>query len=57
MPKVTKAEPDLSMNWVQYPDGSYGVEIYLTGFSSKAEAEAAMDHVQRQLCANEIPTH
>ena len=44
----------ISMRPVRYEDGSYGVELTVTGLSSEQQAEAAMQHMQRLFCAAEI---
>ena len=44
----------ISMKPVQYEDGSWGVELVVTGLSSEQQAEAAMLHMQMLFCADEI---
>jgi len=44
----------ISMRPVRYEDGSYGVELSVTGLVSEQQAEAAMLHIQRMFCAAEI---
>jgi len=43
-----------SMRPVRYEDGSWGVELFLTGINSEQQAEAVMLHMQRMFCADEI---
>ncbi len=44
----------ISLRHVRYEDGSYGVEMTVTGLASEQQAEAAMQHMQRLFCADEI---
>jgi hypothetical protein len=45
----------ISMRTVQFTDdGSWGVELTVTGLVSEKQAEAAMQHMQRLFCAEEI---
>lgn len=44
----------ISMRPVQYPDGTWGVELTVTGLTSEQQAEAAMQYMQRLFCAEEI---
>ncbi len=44
----------ISMKLVQCEDGSWGVELVVSGLSSEQQAEAAMIHMQRLFCAGEI---
>jgi len=50
----TQAQPTFSMQPVEYPNGSWGVTVYVTGMASRAQAEAAMAHMQRLFCGDEI---
>lgn len=49
------ATPIISMHWMKSEDGSYGVELLLTGLVSQAQAEAAMRFMESPLCGNQIP--
>ena len=42
------------MRPVQYQDGTWGVELTVTGLTSEQQAEAAMQHMQRMFCAEEV---
>lgn len=44
----------ISMRPVRYEDGSYGVELTVTGLANEQQAEAAMQHMERLFCAEEI---
>lgn len=45
----------ISMRPVQYTDdGSWGVELTVTGLASEQQADAAMLHMQRLFCGDEI---
>lgn len=44
----------ISMQTVSYPDGSFGVNLYLTDLLSQEHAEAAMAHMERLFCGDEI---
>lgn len=48
--------PTITMRPVQYPDGSWGVELTVTGLESEHQAEAAMLHMERLFCAAPIQT-
>lgn len=48
--------PTITMRPVQYPDGSWGVELTVTGLVSEKQAEAAMLHMGRLFCAAPIQT-
>ncbi len=47
-------QPTFTMRPVRYEDGSYGVEATITGLKSEQQAEAAMLHMQRLFCAEEM---
>ena len=47
----------ISMKSVQHPDGSYSVELTVTGLSSEDQANAVMQHMQRLFCGEEINEH
>lgn len=49
--------PTFSMQPVSYPDGSWGVSVQVTGLASKQQAEAAMAHMERLFCGDEIKTN
>lgn len=44
----------ITMRPVQYPDGTWGVELTVTGLTSEKQAEAAMLHMERLFCAGKI---
>lgn len=44
----------ITMRPVLYGDGTWGVELTVTGLTSEQQAEAAMQHMQRLFCAKEI---
>ena len=46
--------PTISMQVVKLEDGTFGVSLIVAGLSSKSQAEAAMAHMERQLCGQEI---
>lgn len=46
--------PTISMQVVKLEDGTFGVSLIVAGLSSQAQAEAAMAHMERQLCGQEI---
>lgn len=52
-----KHTPTISMRPVRYEDGTYGVELTVTGLASEQQAEAAMQHMQRLFCGHEIGEH
>lgn len=49
--------PSISMRWVQQEDGSYAVEMMVSGLASQQQAEAAMLHLQRKLCDGELTSN
>jgi hypothetical protein len=49
-----EAAPTFSMQPIEYPDGSWGVTVYVTGLATQQQAEAAMNHMQRLFCGAEI---
>jgi hypothetical protein len=44
----------ISMQTVRYEDGTFGVDLYVTGLTSQAHADAACEHMQVLFCGNEI---
>jgi hypothetical protein len=54
--KAPPASPTISMQTVAYEDGSFGVNLYMTGLVSQAHADAAYEFISRQLCGDEIKT-
>jgi hypothetical protein len=56
-PTQQSAMTTISMRWLKHEDGSYGVELLVSGLTSEAQAEAAMVHLQRTLCGQEISTN
>lgn len=52
-----EARSTITMRWLKHGDGSFGVELLVNGLTSEAQAEAAMAHLQRTLCGQEIATH
>lgn len=50
------ATPTISMQSVQHEDGSWGVNLYVTGLQSEKHADAALDHMARLFCGAEIKT-
>lgn len=46
----------ITMRIVQYPDGTWGVHLELTGLTSEKQALAGMRHMERMLCDGEIKT-
>lgn len=52
--KTPAPRPTISMHWIRLEDGSYGVQLLVTGLSSQAQAEAAMDHMQQLMCGQQI---
>lgn len=50
-------EPTISMRTVLYEDGSYGVEMTLTGLADEQQAQAALLHIQNLFCGTEVPEH
>lgn len=49
-----RANTTISMATVEYEDGSWGVNVYLTGLASAKHAEAARDHMAQLFCGDEI---
>lgn len=49
--------PTFSMQPVRYDNGSWGVAVQLTGLTSKQQAQAAMQHMERLFCGAEIQAH
>lgn len=47
-------QPTFSIQPVKYPDGSFGVTLYLTGLETLQQAEAAIATMQHLLCGAEI---
>lgn len=45
------------MRRIKQSEGSYAVELVVSGLPSEQQAEAAMAHLQRVLCADEISTN
>lgn len=45
----------ISIRTAKYEDDSWGVEVFVTGLNSEAEANAAADHMQKLFCAEGIP--
>lgn len=55
VPKVGREpSPTISMRPVLYEDGSFGVELTMTGLTSQQQAQAAILHMQRLFCGQEI---
>lgn len=52
--KALLACPTISMESVQYEDGSWGVNLYMTGLASEKHADAAREYMARQFCGDEI---
>lgn len=52
--KKAKQRETISMRPVRYEDGSYGVDVNVTGLKSEQQAELAMQHMQRLFCGQEI---
>lgn len=53
-PEAERAGQTISMQTVQHEDGSWGVNMYVTGLASESHAEAALDHMARLFCGDEI---
>lgn len=51
---VVRVMPTISMRQLNLGDGSYGVELTVTGLTSEQQAAAAMLHMQRLFCGAEI---
>lgn len=49
--------PTFSMRSVVYSDGSYGVELILSGLTSERQAEEAISLMQEAFCGQEIGEH
>jgi len=47
----------ISMRPVRYADGSYGVDVSVTGLESEKHTELAMQHMQRLFCGEQIAEH
>jgi hypothetical protein len=54
---TNEARRTVSIQWVKYEDGSYGIELVISGLNSLEEAEAGIDHIERKLCGQPIATH
>jgi hypothetical protein len=52
--ELNRPAPTISMKWVRYDEGHFGVELVVTGLESQQQAETAMAHMERQLCGTEI---
>lgn len=52
--ETTATPAAISMRTVRHDDGSYGVELTVTGLASEEQAEAAMQYMQRLFCGQEI---
>jgi len=46
--------PTISMQSVEYPDGSFGVQLVLSGLANIDQANAAMNHMQNLFCGEEM---
>lgn len=46
-----------SMRPVRYEDGSFCVEVTVTGLVSEQQAEAVINHMQKLFCGAEIAAH
>ena len=46
----------ITMRIVQYQDGTWGVQLELTGLTSEKQAQAGMQHMEKMLCSGEIKT-
>lgn len=46
--------PTITMHPVKFEDGSFGVELIVTGLADEQQAETAMLHMQQVLCGQEI---
>lgn len=46
--------PTLSIVPIRQEDGSYGVNVFVTGLASEKEAEAAAKYIEQLLCGDEI---
>jgi ubiquinone/menaquinone biosynthesis C-methylase UbiE len=44
----------ISMQVVTFPDGSFGVSLMVTGLQSQQQADAALAHMERMFCGQEI---
>lgn len=51
---IPAQRPTISIQSVDYPDGSYGVNVFLTGLTSPAHADAACEHMALLFCGDEI---
>lgn len=53
-PETEKPRKTISMRPVRYEDGSFGVDVSVTGLESEKQAELAMQHMQTLFCGQEI---
>lgn len=59
---ITEEKPEqqaktISMRHVRYADGSFGVDVSVTGLESEKHAELAMQNMQRLFCGEAISEH
>lgn len=54
---TTANSPTISMRTIKHAEGSYTVELIVSGLRNEQQAEAAMTHLQRALCGSEIASH
>lgn len=48
--------PTISIRCVQFIEGSWGVELTVTGLTTEQQSEAAALHMERLFCAEPIQT-
>lgn len=46
--------PTFSMQPVEYSDGTFGVNVWLTGLKTGAQAEKAMELMQQAFCGKQF---
>lgn len=49
--------PTISMRSVKNSDNSFQVEMVITGLLNEQQADAALAHLERVLCASEVSTN
>lgn len=53
---VMEQMPTISIRCVQFIEGSWGVELTVTGLTTEQQSEAAALHMERLFCAEPIQT-
>lgn len=56
-PTPPQPQPIISMRSLRQADGSFAVELTVSGLASERQAQGALAHLQRVLCGDEISSH